>query len=141
MSKDTSVVRISMSLRPELLSRFDDTCQKAGIKDRSRALQMAMRMFITENEWTTKERGQVSGAILFVYNPNVRGIEKDLTSVQHARRRLISSTLHNHLDEKSCLEAVTVRGDSRGIQELSQRLSKQRGVKYVKTFVYPSSID
>ena len=135
------MVRISMSLRPELLSRFDETCKKVGINDRSRALQMAMRMFITENEWTSDKRGQVSGAILFVYNPNVQGVEKALTAVQHNKRKLISSTLHNHLDDTSCLEAVTVRGDSQGIQELSRRLGKQRGVKYVKTFVYPSAID
>jgi len=130
-----------MSLRPELLSRFDETCKKAGLKDRSRALQMAMRMFITENEWTMNKHSEVAGAILFVYNPNVGGVEKALTSVQHSRRRLISSTLHNHLDEKSCLEAVTVRGDSAGIQDLARRLGKQRGVKFVRTFVYSATID
>ncbi len=55
---------------------------------------------------------------------------------QHAERQIISSTLHNHLDERNCLEAVMVHGEAGKIQELSEKLAKQRGVKYLKTFSF-----
>ena len=58
---------------------------------------------------------------------------------QHEERRIISSTVHNHLDEHSCLEAVMVHGDAARVVELSERLGKQRGVKYVKTVSFQTS--
>ncbi len=75
----------------------------------------------------------MSGVILLAYDPEVRGLERVLVEAQHEERRIISSSVHNHLDDRNCLEAVMVHGEAGRVQELSERLGRQRGVKFVKT--------
>ncbi len=136
---ETGVSRVSFSLPPSLLKGFDEACRRAGFRDRSKALQMAMRSFITEHLAVPEHRGRVSGVILLAYDPEVRGLERLLVEAQHEERRIISSSVHNHLDAHSCLEAVMVHGDAARVAELSERLAKQRGVKYVKTVSFQAS--
>lgn len=77
--------------------------------------------------------------ILLAYDPEVRGLERVLVEAQHEERRIISSSVHNHLDERNCLEAVMVHGDAGRVRELSERLGRQRGVKFVKTLSFQVS--
>ena len=133
------VSRISISLQPGLLKGFDEACRRAGFRDRSKAIQMAMRSFITEHLSSSETKGKVSGVILLAYDPEVRGLEKVLVEAQHEERRIISSSVHNHLDERNCLEAVMVHGEAGRVQELSEKLAKQRGVKFVKTLSFQVS--
>ncbi len=100
---------------------------------------MAMRSFITEHLSSSETKGKVSGVILLAYDPEVRGLEKVLVEAQHEERRIISSSVHNHLDERNCLEAVMVHGAAGRVQELSEKLAKQRGVKFVKTLSFQVS--
>ena len=130
------VSRISISLQPGLLKGFDEACRRAGFRDRSKAIQMAMRSFITEHLSSSETKGKVSGVILLAYDPEVRGLEKVLVEAQHEERRIISSSVHNHLDERNCLEAVMVHGEAGMVQELSEKLEKLRGVKFVKTLSF-----
>ena len=97
---------------------------------------MALRSFIAEHLSPSEAKGRVSGVILLAYDPEVRGLEKVLVEAQHQERRIISSSVHNHLDERNCLEAVMVHGEAGRVQELSERLAKQRGVKFVKTMSF-----
>lgn len=99
---------------------------------------MAMRSFVNEH-LSSDARGKVSGVILLAYDPEVRGLERVLVEAQHEERRIISSSVHNHLDERNCLEAVMVHGDAGRVRELSQKLGKQRGVKFVKTLSFQVS--
>lgn len=99
---------------------------------------MAMRSFVSEH-LSSDARGKVSGVILLAYDPEVRGLERVLVEAQHEERRIISSSVHNHLDERNCLEAVMVHGDASRVRELSERLGKQRGVKFVKTLSFQVS--
>ena len=133
------VSRISISLPPALLKSFNEAWGKAGFKDRSKAIQMAMRSFITEHLAASEQKGKISGVILLAYDPEVRGLEKLLVEAQHEERRIISSSVHNHLDERNCLEAVMVHGDASRVRELSERLAKQRGVKYLRTISFQTS--
>ncbi len=133
------VSRISVSLPPVLLEGFDEACRRAGYQHRSKAIQMAMRSFISDHQSLSGLKGRVSGVILLAYDPEVRGLERVLVEAQHEERKIISSTLHNHLDERNCLEAVMVHGEASKVHELSERLAKQRGVKYVKNFSLPTA--
>lgn len=132
------VSRFSVSLPPSLLKGFDEACRRAGFRDRSKAIQMAMRSFVSEH-LSSDARGKVSGVILLAYDPEVRGLERVLVEAQHEERRIISSSVHNHLDERNCLEAVMVHGDAGRVRELSERLGRQRGVKFVKTLSFQVS--
>lgn len=126
------VSRISMSLPSELLSSFDDSLKRFGYEDRSKALQMAIRSFIGEHEWTREEEGEGSGAVVLIYDPEVRRLESVLTELQHHYPDVVKSVMHVHLDKHDCLQVIAVKGRSKGIKQFAQEIAKQRGVKQLK---------
>jgi len=125
------VHRIGVSIPPDLLEKFDVTMRRMGFRDRSKAIQAAMRSFITEFEFGQAE-GEGAGAIIILFDHTVRGLEDALTDIQHDHRDIISSTMHIHLDERNCLEILAVKGKAELIKNLSQKISGVRGVKQIK---------
>ena len=126
------VGRISFSTPPALLKQFDDSLRILGYKDRSKALQIAMRNFITEYAWK-KEPGKAgAGVILFTYDHDSHGLQEALTDIQHHFRDVVNSTTHIHLDESRCLEMVSVKGRMERIQAIARDIMKKRGVTQLK---------
>ncbi len=125
------VARFSVSVLPEILREFDETIKKLGYK-RSSAIEEAMRDYLTQHKWTIEKQGAVAGAITMLYDHDVRGLEENLTDIQHQYRDIISSTTHVHLDDKNCLEIIAVKGEVEKIQSLAERLMTTRGVKQIK---------
>ena len=125
------VKRFSVSVSPELLEEFDKLVKSMGY-NRSKAIQLAMRNFLTEYRWMRDEKWVGAGALTMIYDHGTRGLIETLTDIQHEYRALISSTTHVHLDERSCLEIVAVKGEVMGIRSLAQKLMTERGVKQLK---------
>jgi len=125
------VSRFSVSVDPVLLGEFDETTGEIGY-NRSTAIQVAMRDFLTEHKWSTEEEGVVAGAITMIYDHHVKGLGDMLTSIQHGFLDIISSTTHVHLDHDNCLEILAVKGDIKRIKELTQSLRVSRGVNQLK---------
>ena len=130
MEKRPGVERFSISAPPELVREFDEMVSKLG-QDRSKAIQQAMRLFISEQRWVCKS-GECAGAIVMIYDHEVHEAEEELTDLQHAFRDVINSALHLHLDERNCLQIIAVKGKCEGVNVLIDKLSAGRGVKQVK---------
>ena len=128
----TSVTRISMSLPPDLLEAFDKASENSGYKDRSKALQAAMRSFISEFE-TGIRGGSVVGSIVMVYNHETHGTDEGITETSHHHRQSILSSLHAHIDAAHCLCALLVRGKVQDITKLEGELKHQKGIMQVKS--------
>ena len=126
------VERISFSTPPSLMKQFDQSLSAIGYKDRSKALQIAMRNFITEYSWKAEKGKLGAGAVLLTYNHEAHGIQEELTHAQHRYRDVISSTMHIHLDELRCLEIISVRGKLERIQMMAKELMKTKGVSQFK---------
>ena len=121
---------------PELLNEFDEITDKMGYESRSKALQDAVRLFISEKKWLKEEeQAYQTGILLMVYDHEVRGLDRELTETQHHHFNLISSTMHIHLGERDCLEAIAVKGTASEIRHLSNELTTKRGVKILKTMI------
>jgi len=129
------IIRVSVTFPPDLLRDFDNVIHKMGYENRSKAVQDAVRLFISEREWLQKEEGLQAGVLMLLYDHEVRGLEDSLTHVQHHYAEIISSTMHIHLTESNCLEVVAVKGDAAEIRKLSDELSSKRGVKLLKTMI------
>jgi len=127
----SGVVRFSVSVDPELLEEFDDTISEIGF-NRSTAVQVAIREFLTDHKWSATEEGNVAGAITMMYDHHVRGLSETLTHVQHEYLGVISSTTHIHLDHDNCMEILAVKGDIYTIKKLMKSLRTTRGVKQLK---------
>jgi len=125
------VTRFGVSVPPELLKEFDQTIERMGY-DRSKAIQLAMRNFLTEYMWKYEGEGVAAGTMTIIYDHEVRGLEESLTDIQHFCRNIISSTTHIHLDEKNCLLVIAVKGEVKAIRNLAEELMSKRGVKQLK---------
>ena len=125
------VSRISVSLPTDLLAEFDKTVAGMGY-DRSKAVQLSMRNFLTEYSWTHEAKGIVAGTITIIYDHEVKGLEESLTDTQHAYGNIISSALHIHLDERNCFLVIAVKGQTKAIRNLAKELMRKRGIKQLK---------
>jgi len=126
------VERFGVSTPSKLLSQFDSTIKAIGYRDRSKALQVAMRNFIADYTSKKEEHGVGAGAILFTYDHHSRGIQEDLTEIQHKYLDLVNSMTHVHLDGSQCLEMICVKGETKRIQELANRIMKRRGITQLR---------
>jgi len=131
----SKVIRIGVTFPPDLLKDFDDIIGKMGYESRSKAIQDAVRLYVSERKWIKDEDTVQTGILLMVYDHEVKGLENELTESQHHHSSLISSTMHIHIGEKDCLEAIAVKGKASEIRELSDELTTRRGVKILKTMI------
>src|SRR5947199_4976179 len=124
MLSNEGVTRISMSLPPELLEAFDRASEHSGYRDRSKALQAAMRSFISDFE-TGVRGGHVVGSIVMVYNHETHGADEGITETSHHHRQSILSSLHAHIDAAHCLCALLARGKAQALNSLESELTQQ----------------
>ena len=131
----TKIVRIGVTFPPELLNEFDEIINKVGYNSRSKAIQDAVRLFVSEKKWLKEEKTDQRGILIMVYDHDIKGLERDLTETQHHHSSLISSTMHIHVDDQDCLEAIAVKGKASEIRHLSNELTTKKGVKILKTII------
>jgi CopG family nickel-responsive transcriptional regulator len=132
----TKITRVGVTFPPELLQDFDAITAKMGYESRSKAIQDAVRLFVSERKWLQEEANtKQTGIILMVYDHDVRGLESGLTEVQHHHSDLVTSTMHIHISERDCLEAIAVKGKASEIRHVSDELATKKGVKILKTVV------
>jgi len=128
----TKIVRLGVTFPPDLLKDFDDVTHKIGYENRSKAIQDAVRMFVSEKRWLQEERGTQTGVLMMLYDHEVRELEGALTDIQHHYANVICSSMHIHLSERDCLEVIAVKGEASEIRKLSDALAAKRGVKILK---------
>ena len=134
----TRIIRVGVTFPPDLLKDFDEIIRKMGYEIRSKAVQDAVRMFVSERRWLQEKKGIHAGVLMMLYDHEVRGLESTLTHIQHHHTHIICSTMHIHLSERDCLEAIAVKGNVAEIRKLSDELAAKRGVKILKTMLVPA---
>lgn len=122
------VVRFGVSMEEELAKKFDNLLSKKGYSNRSEAIRDLIRNSLVDEEW--EEGKEIAGAILFVYNHHKREIADRILDIQHDYNKIIQSSLHIHLDHSNCLEVVVVRGETREVGKLYDKLHSTKGVKH-----------
>jgi CopG family nickel-responsive transcriptional regulator len=106
-----------------------------GYESRSKAIQDAVRLYVSERKWLKEENANQTGIILMVYDHDAKNLESELTEAQHEHSNIITSTMHIHVSERDCLEAIAVKGKASEIRHLSDELTTRRGVKILKTTI------
>ena len=132
------VTRISLSLSPELLKRFDEAATKMGFGDRSKAIQSILRDFISDKKNTFNTNESVTAV---VYNHEIRGIDGALTDIEHENVDKIASSLHVHLGAEHCLKIVVLKGRAGEVSAFEKALRNLKGVMQLKATFLRSEID
>jgi CopG family transcriptional regulator, nickel-responsive regulator len=129
---DQELMRVGISLPESLLNKFDEIIQQRGYSSRSEGVRDAIRSYIVNFEWMSDVHGERVGVITIVYSHSQRGLEDNLTEIQHEFGGLIQSSLHVHLDHDNCLEVVVLRGEGQDVRKAAERMMSLKGVKHVK---------
>jgi CopG family nickel-responsive transcriptional regulator len=131
----SKVIRVGVTFPPELLKDFDEIINKMGYESRSKAIQDAVSLYVSDQKWIKEKDTVQTGIILMVYDHDSKGLESELTETQHEHSSIITSTLHIHVSERDCLEAIAVKGKASEIHHLGNELTTRRGVKILKTTI------
>ena len=91
-----------------------------------------MQSLITESKWMCEKMGTAIGVIAMVYDHHVKGLDEELTDIQHQFEEAICSSMHVHLAEENCLEIIAVKGKASDVKDLAQELKTKRGIKQLK---------
>jgi len=129
------ITRVSLTLPEDLLNELDRSLKAQRYASRSEAVRDALRDFLASYRWRSELKGEKLGAILVMYEHDVRGLTDEIMDIQHESASFISAVQHLHVDSKNCLEVLIVKGPAEGIRKLVDRLGALRGVKQTRLVV------
>lgn len=121
--------RIGVSIDTDLLNRFDSFITEKGYENRSEAFRDLIRDRLVSSV-VIAANAFVVGTVTLIYDHHTRLLPEKLTDIQHEHHELIISTVHAHLDHETCLEVIVLRGKSRDVQKLADRLISTKGVQH-----------
>ena len=132
--------RITATLDEALVEELDRFQKDRGYQNRSEALRDLVRAGLREAAQENEGGGACIGALVYVYDHEVRTLAKRLTSAQHDHHDLSVATLHVHLDHHSCLEVAVLRGASAEVRHFAQHVIAERGVRHGRLVVVPVAL-
>lgn len=121
--------RIGVSIDSDLLSRFDSYIAGKGYENRSEAFRDLIRDRLVGSA-VVAPNALVVGTVTLIYDHHTRLLPEKLADIQHDHHEVVISTLHAHLDHERCLEVVILRGKSKEVQQLADRLISTKGVQH-----------
>lgn len=131
--------RTGVSLEEDLLNEFDRLISKRGYKNRSEAFRDLIREALLAE--SVDSNRPVVGTLTLVYDHHVPNLSQKLTETQHAAGTIVLAATHVHLDHHYCLEVVIMKGRSREIQGIADRMLALRGVELGKLVLTNSGKD
>ncbi|MFW6043354.1 MAG: nickel-responsive transcriptional regulator NikR [Marinilabiliaceae bacterium] len=125
-----SVTRFGVSLERELLDELDHYVGENLLANRSQGIRRLINNYLVERKWQCNN--VVAGAISLVYDHHKHDLLMKLANIQHEYHNVILSSQHFHLDDDNCFEVIAVRGKSRVLTELADKLRAVKGVSHGK---------
>ena len=125
----TDLSRIGVSIDSDLLQRFDQFIADKGYENRSEAFRDLIRDKLVGTA-VVASKAPVVGTVTLIYDHHTRLLPEKLADLQHEHHEFVISTLHAHLDHDTCLEVVLLRGQSRDVQRLADKLISRKGVRH-----------
>ncbi len=126
------LVRFSITMEHDLLSRFDALVARRGTKsNRSEAVRDLVREALVEQAVADPE-AEIAGTITMIFDHHASDLSDTLNAIQHHYIHEIVSTMHVHLDARYCLEVIVLRGANAKIQAIAHALLGTKGVKQGK---------
>jgi CopG family nickel-responsive transcriptional regulator len=119
------VVRVGVSLEPEILAALDRWAKLRNAASRSEAIRFLVRKELSETELQDPDADAV-GTVMVLYDHRSPTVQRRLTAAQHRWGDHIRSASHVHLQGDVCLEVMILAGRR---AELVRAAEDLRGVK------------
>lgn len=125
------LTRFGVSIENSVLRKFDSIIKRKNYANRSKAICDMVRNMIVEEEWETGSAESI-GTINIVYDHHKKGLSNVLNHIQHDYHGFIVSDTHVHLDHDNCLDVIIVKGKTKIIRRIADKLISAKGVKFGK---------
>lgn len=125
-----SVTRFGVSLDQELLDALDEYVKENSFSNRSQAIRHLIEKNMVEEKW--KCDNIVAGAIVLVFNREKQDILKKSAQIQYDFSDVVLSTQGFYLNEINFLQIIAVKGPSRKLTEISDKLIGIKGIQHGK---------
>lgn len=124
---------ISVSVPEQLLERIETSIQEQGFANRSEIVRQALRSFLTESKSLRDLEGEVTASLTIIYK---RGAStRQMSEIHHSFGDIISTFLHAHIDENSCLEMIVVKGPAENLRKLVDAFRTNEKISQIKVSV------
>ena len=133
------IVRFGVSIKPDLLNKFDKVIKKEGYSNRSEAIRDIIRKnLILEKNKDPNAKG--IGTLTMIYDHHSGNLTNQLLNLQHDHYSEILSTTHIHIDHHNCLEVLVLKGKIVNIQKLADNIKALKGIKHGELVITKSSL-
>ncbi len=125
-----SVSRFGVSLDEELLKALDDYVNDNAFANRSQAIRYLIEKNMVEEKW--KCDNIVAGAVVLVFNHEKKEILKKSSDIQYHYKDYVLSVQGFYLNDLNYMEIIAVKGPSRKLTEVSDKLIGIKGIQHGK---------
>ncbi len=119
------VVRLGVSLEPELVDLLDRWVERRNSRSRSGGIRALIRKELSERTLADPDADAL-GVVALLYRHDTPNVLERLTRAEHRWGEHVRSTSHVHLEGDACAEVVVLAGRRREIETAAEDL---RGVK------------
>ncbi len=127
--KDEYVVRLSISLEPDLLALLDSWVRERNSPSRSDAIRALIRKELAEHELGDPNSDSVA-SVLLIYRHDAPNVLRRLTSVEHRWGAHVRSSSHVHLEGGSCMQLIGLAGKRNEVVNAAEDLRGVKGIAF-----------
>lgn len=121
------VVRLGVSLEPELVAHLDRWVDRRNSPNRSDAIRSLIRRHLSDRALSDPDADAL-GVVALLYRHDAPNVLRRLAAAEHRWGEHVRSTTHVHLEGDACAEVVVLIGRRTEIEAVAEDL---RGVKGV----------
>jgi CopG family transcriptional regulator, nickel-responsive regulator len=125
-----SVSRFGVSLDEDLLKALDNYVSENSFANRSQAIRHLIEKNMVEEKW--KCDNIVAGAVVLVFNHQKQDILKRSSDLRFEYRDYVLSVQGFNLNDENFMEITAVKGPSRMLTEISDKLISIKGIQHGK---------
>lgn len=133
------VVRLGVSLEPELLALLDHWVQERNSPSRSDAIRALIRKELADRTLANPEADAL-GVVALLYRHEAPNVMRRLTRAQHRWGAHIRSSSHIHLEGDACAEIVILLGQRSEVDRAAVDLRGVKGVLETAALVTTPSV-
>jgi CopG family nickel-responsive transcriptional regulator len=133
--------RVTVTLDDQLMEELDLLIVARGYHSRSEAIREVARAGIQQALLESNEAPDCVAALVYVYNHGARDLALRLADLFHQHHDLAVATMHIHLNHESGMEVAMLKGATRDVQRLADKVLTERGVRNGRMVIVPAEMD
>lgn len=107
----------------------------------TRVIQTGRSGWPLSNHRTPEKTQYCLATLSWVFDHTTRDLAQRLSQLFHRHHSLIHTTLEVPLDHEHSMSVAVLKGDSRNVHALSERIISERGVRHGRVFMVPIDAD